>query len=107
MERTEFIQKMHELKTKQYEIAYQFKNKHLERQQLEKAEIEAENNRFAELKKESQANLERIRSRYQIANHNEKQGLSIRQQEIENEIAQLKMQFFAEHPEENLSIMRS
>lgn len=103
MERTEFIQKLHELKTKQYEIAYQFKNKHLERQQLEKAE----NNRFAELKKESQANLVRIRSRYQIANHNEKQGLSIRQQEIENEIAQLKMQFFAEHPEENLSIMRS
>lgn len=107
MERTEFLQKLHELKTKQYEDAYQFKNNNLDRQKKEAEELESENNMYEFLKKQHQNKLKEIKEKWQRINHSEKQGHSIMQHNFEEKIANLKIEFFAEHPEEQLSILRS
>jgi len=107
MTKAEFIVKLHELKQKQYEESYKFRNQQKNRNVLERGELNEENIHFENLKKQSIARLEKIKEKYRGINHSEKQGHLIIQNNIECEIANLKIKFFEEHPEESLAVSRS
>ena len=104
MEKSEFLKRIHELKQEQVQLDHEFRAQEQTRKIAENAELDAETRRFEDLKERSQEVVREIKARYKGINLAEKETFLKKRNNLDCQIAGLRIRFFEEHPYEPLSI---
>ena len=107
MEKSEFLKKVYELKGYQHNRQKDYYEALRQLDEKKNHALDVENQNFRKLQEEHNASVKSIRQGYEEQIRVRKDAYKESIFRLEEGINELKMKFFKEHPEENLSIMRS